>query len=658
VASLASELELPEITVFPVIRRDEIPAQFKSELTPRGALRPEFERRVRAAVDEASRSHPDIRFTVAGASLAAACFLGEVPVPYAGDLPGGALIHSCEQNPWETAHVLSNGDVVACEALDKIPLGNLFKQSAGEIWRGPAYREFRTRYRAGQVPECRLCPWKRAYLPSPPSSEIVAARGLNAQLLYGWHAPSGETHIWSSQQAAAVLAPVPGSRRLHLNGMLPPGPPNSPNRLTIELNGTLVGEVANPWEEIMPFGLDFDVGANQPGSWLLEFRTTHVCRPSERGAGADRRDLGFALVMMVSKPYAEPERAGQHSAALEPLRRSVQASDIWGMRMRRGARRAERGQSSETWKPGFSIIIPEWDNVEELTACLASVREAARPWDEPLEVVVVVNGSPRSDYRALRIVHPQVRWRFYGRPLGFGGAIRAGLGAVRHDWVYLLNSDAALEPSALRALAQFRSAETFSVASQIVLKDRTRFRDETNWTALLLESGLAAIHDWIPEGDAPVPNFYGGGGASLFRACLLRKLLDSSAYDPFYWEDVEWGWRARKLGYVSWFCPASIACHTRRSTIARHYSAEAVERIVRRNGLLFQLRNFTTAGSMERVMEEIAGAPEEVAAHFLAPATRWKIARGRWWNHLAPLTDEEVFARWRGSLAFRGCEPR
>jgi len=63
------------------------------------------------------------------------------------------------------------------------------------------------------------------------------------------------------------------------------------------------------------------------------------------------------------------------------------------------------------------------------------------------------------------------------------------------------------------------------------------------------------------------------------------------------------------------------------------------------------LRNFTTAGSLERVLEEIASAPQTVGEHFLAPATRWKIARGRWWNHLAPLGDEEVFARWNNSVS-------
>ena len=651
VASLASELALNDITIFPVMRRDEIPARFASELTPGGARRPEFEKRLAAVVSGTAQSYPEIRVTVSNEWLTAVDGrLGEFPIPYPRELPEGALIHSCEQNPWETAHVLSNGDVVACEVLDGIPLGNLFEQSIDEIWHGPLYRSFRERYRRGEVSECRTCAWKRAHLPGPRASEIIAARGLSAQLLYGWHAPSGEDHIWSSQQAAAVLAPRPGSHVLHLSGMLPPGPPNSPNHLTIRLNGAEIGRVTNPWEEVIPFGLDFEAAANQ-GHWMLEFRTTHMYRPSERGAGTDQRDLGFALVLVVSKAFVDLELAKEQAAALQPLRRFVKTIDVWGCRMRGRRRRAPRAHSDETWKPGLSILIPEWDNAEELTACLASVREVARQWSEPLEVVVVVNGSPESGYQALRKAHPGVRWHFYDRPLGFGGAVRAGLQSVHYDWVYLLNSDVVLDPSALLLLSPLRACGTFSVSSQIVLKDSTRFRDETNWSTLLVESGLATIHDWIPKSDAPVPNFYGGGGASLFRTRLLRKLLDASAYDPFYWEDVEWGWRARKLGYDCSYCPGSIAYHTQRSTIGRHYSAETVERIIRRNGLLFQLRNFTMVGSIERVMEEIARAPEKLGAHFLSPATRWKIGRGRLWNHLAPLTDEEVFALWNNSIS-------
>ena len=82
--------------------------------------------------------------------------------------------------------------------------------------------------------------------------------------------------------------------------------------------------------------------------------------------------------------------------------------------------------------------------------------------------------------------------------------------------MYLLNNDVVLDPGALEALKHCRDNSVFAVASQVVLKDETRFREETNWSALLVEDGLATIHDLIPQSEGTVEGFYAGGGASLF----------------------------------------------------------------------------------------------------------------------------------------------
>ncbi|HEV2446054.1 MAG TPA: SPASM domain-containing protein, partial [Candidatus Sulfopaludibacter sp.] len=647
VAALADELGLPDISIFPVMRRDDIPAPFLTELTPSGTPRPDFEARIARAVEQAHLSHPQIRITVCNEALSGPDRrLGAVPIAYPAELPPGAAIHSCEQNPWETAHVLSNGDVVPCEVLDKTPMGNLLQQPIGTIWHGEPYRRFRQQYRRGEIPECRLCPWKRAYLPSPLAGEIVASRGWNAQLLYGWHEPHGEPHIWSSRQAAAVVRPCPGSRTLHVSGMLPAGPPGSPNQLHVRVNGAPVSSLANPYAEPMPFGLDCPIAPAVAEPWTIEFRTTHI----HRGADGDQRDLGFALRFLVSKELVDAERVRRQARRVEPLIRWARRVDQCGAGLKR-AIRLGRVAAPPPFDSGVSIVIPERDNPAELAECLAAVRAAAVEWEDPLETIVIVNGSPPTQYRHLRAAHPLVRWRFIAEPLGFAAAIAAGLRAARFDWVYLLNSDVALDPQSLAALAPHRAETTFSVASQIRLKDQTRFRDETNWSTLFVEAGLATIHDWIPRSREPVPTFYAGGGASLFQKRLLRRVLDASVYAPFYWEDVEWGWRARKLGYDCLFCPSSLAHHTQRATISRCYPAERVQETIERNRLLFQLRNFTSTGSLERVIESIAQLPEPAARFFCAARTRWKIARGRLWNHLAPLTDEEVFARWNRSIS-------
>jgi len=644
VAELASWLGLGAISIFPVIRRDEIPTVFPSELTEAGLHRKEFREKLIRRVQESQRRFPKIAFTLCNPQFTTpAQELGEVPRACPGELPAGGRIHSCEQNPWETVHILSNGDVVPCEVHDRSPLGNLACQTLAEVWNGEAYREFRHQYHTGGLTACRSCPWKSAYIPGRIQSEILADRGLSAQMGYGWHAHTGEAHIWSSQKAAAWIEPRRDSRQLHVNGILPPGPNGQANELAVFCNGTPVGRVLNASEEMLSFGTDFQVPPiSRP--WELEFGTRFVYVPNERGVGPDQRDLGFALRLVSSQPAIDYDVAQRQRAKLRPLLDAIRGVDRLGRAMNTQFRRRGVSGRRSCLPPGVSVVIPEGGNIEELAACLAGLRASTSRWDEALESLVIVNGTAAEHYRELQRLYPEVQWQFHPKALGFGGAIQAGLRKVRHDWVYLLNSDVVLEEEALAAVGRDRDPAIFSIASQIVLKDATRFRDETNLTTLFIEKGLVATHDLIPRSDRTVEHFYAGGGASLFQTRLLRRLLDAAAYHPFYWEDVEWGWRARKLGYRSLFCPASVARHTQRATIARYFSPSEIEAIVQRNQLLFQLRNFTTAGSLDAVADAIARASPEVADHFFHWRTLGVVARGRLWNYVAPASDEEALA--------------
>jgi GT2 family glycosyltransferase/MoaA/NifB/PqqE/SkfB family radical SAM enzyme len=651
VAKLAHAHSIREITLFPVIRRDEIPIQFPLELTATGQFHPEFQRRLQTAVAAARQSFPDISFAIANPAFDSPVkTLGQVPVPFPGPLPDGAQIHTCEQNPWETAHILSNGDVVACEVLDHVPLGNLAAQSMADIWHGEKYRQFRQSYRKGEIPECRTCVWKTAFHPGPLSPDILGSRGRNAQLLHGWHAPSGEAHIWSSQHALAVLAPRPQSHSLRISGTLPPGPAGYPNQLHIGCNGREIGILTNASTELCPFDLDLPASGSGPGPWMVSFQTNHPYRPdlnpSSVNPSADHRDLGFALTLLSSRPvYRKP--APSDDDALTLLHILLRSLDLAGPALGRFFPHREAALVSTDYAPGISVVIPERGNPAELALCLDSVQAAARRLHDELreevDIHVIVNGEPRSTYESLITGFPNALWQFHEQALGFAEAIDAGLAAARFDWVYLLNSDATLEPDAFTAAARLRGPSVFAIASQIFLRDSTVFRDETNLTALLLEDGLATIHDLIPGADTPVDGFYAGGGASLFRTALLRHVLDPAAYSPFYWEDVEWGWRARKLGFRCLFCPGSIAHHSRRSTISRYYSAEDIDQVLQRNRLLFHLRNLTSVVSLRRILEEIRRSPMPVVKHLVSLSTLGKILRGRIWNYRAPRPDAEVF---------------
>jgi GT2 family glycosyltransferase len=243
--------------------------------------------------------------------------------------------------------------------------------------------------------------------------------------------------------------------------------------------------------------------------------------------------------------------------------------------------------------PGLTVLVPERGNAALLGECLRCAERAAASVTDPLQLLVVVNGSPREDYAALQDEHPRVEWIFEKRPLGFTGAVRRGLERARHGWVYLLNNDMFLAPDALEQVLRWRAPSVFAVASQIFFQDASRRREETGWATFRINDGLVEAYHRDPEDQVTVRGApYAGGGASLFQRDLLGRLIaHSRAYAPFYWEDAEWGARAHGLGYDVLFCPLSKATHVHRATVSRFYPEREVDRVFRRNWLIYQMRN-------------------------------------------------------------------
>ena len=247
------------------------------------------------------------------------------------------------------------------------------------------------------------------------------------------------------------------------------------------------------------------------------------------------------------------------------------------------------------WPAGLTVLIPERDAPELLEEALAALAAALAGIDEPVQVIVVANGAPPTRYDAMRTRHPEVEWVVSEAPLGFAGAVERGLAHARHGGTYLLNNDMRLAPDALRALLPWRAPGRFAIASQILQRSADGRREETGFTDWFVDrNGLHLFHALPPATDAgAVPQLCASGGATLFRTALLRRYLPASrAYDPFYWEDAEWGLRAWRDGHEVLHCPASQATHRHRATTARFYDASETKE--QRHGRLISTANLPT----------------------------------------------------------------
>lgn len=334
-----------------------------------------------------------------------------------------------------------------------------------------------------------------------------------------------------------------------------------------------------------------------------------------------------------------------HQTSLLWLYRALKLSDWLGRRLQF----LRKPPEPRPFQPGLSVLIPERANPLLLRECLASVDAACRQVAEPCQVIVVVNGSARSLYEQLLREHPQVRWIFSPEPLWYGGAVRRGLRAAHYDWVYLLNNDMVLDPSAFSSLLPWRSPRVFGIASQIYFRDPQRRREETGWTVCHQRDGMIEIRDDVAGDDCTVRGtFYPGGGASLFRRDLLAHMAKhTSVYAPFYWEDVEWGTCAWRLGYESLYCPFSKAWHWHRQTNLKFFSGSEIDRILNRNRFIYHLRNGPPAASLEEFQALLAKPDEASLAEILTHRRILEIVTGRLRNCSCWFSDPPLENTWQ-----------
>ncbi len=296
VAQYALQVGAAEIFIHPVIGRHPLPHDFSRELSA-NRLQESFKSNLRDAVASARAAAPGVPITILNPDVDPDPQLGYSPAYFAPPLPSGARIHTCDQSPFESVHILANRDVVICEVLDEVPLGNLGEHSLREIWDGERYREFRKKYVMAEISECCSCVWKMAYLPAPWKSAIGAADGRSPQLLRGWYLGGRETVIWSKGRSLLALRGAFQSRRVRVVGILPPALGRKANTLRVSCNKLLLGNITNPGDSVLGFDRTFRLSA-RGGTFIFEFVTEHTFRPATWSINTDQRDLGFALERM------------------------------------------------------------------------------------------------------------------------------------------------------------------------------------------------------------------------------------------------------------------------------------------------------------------------------------------------------------------------
>ena len=222
--------------------------------------------------------------------------------------------------------------------------------------------------------------------------------------------------------------------------------------------------------------------------------------------------------------------------------------------------------------PKVSIIVLNWNGLDDTIECLESLRDVTYP---NYKFIVVDNGSAGDDVRILRerfgeCAHTIANDRNYGFAEGNNIGMRYALDSFDPAYLLLLNNDTVIAPDSLDELVKVAESDsTIGIVGPKIYYYDFEGRKDVIWAA---GGKVYKWRRWIYKGigwkDEDLPKYQNitdvdwvSGAAMMIKTAVIGQL---SLLDPHYFfgdEDVDYGIRARKRGFRVVYVPAARVWH-------------------------------------------------------------------------------------------------
>ena len=244
---------------------------------------------------------------------------------------------------------------------------------------------------------------------------------------------------------------------------------------------------------------------------------------------------------------------------------------------------------------GLSVVIPTWNGrallAEFLPSVIAAVGRYAGTTGASVEILVVDDGGT-DDTRewmttAMSTSPVPIRLVTLAANRGFAAACNAGARAAAYSRMLLLNNDLSIEEDSIAPHVAALDVGPFAVHCRT--KDFATGDDVGTGKVGGFSRGFLRVHrSYAPLEHArrPLPSIFPNGGATLFdRGRFLELGGFDELFAPFYFEDVELGYRAWKRGWTVAYEPRAVVRHRFSSTIGS-FGRSKIQAVSQRNRLL------------------------------------------------------------------------
>ncbi len=269
------------------------------------------------------------------------------------------------------------------------------------------------------------------------------------------------------------------------------------------------------------------------------------------------------------------------------------------------------------------VIVPVFNAVNELNACLASLHRNTPP---DAEVILIDDASDEASvrpvlHRWLGDAGPSWRLETQARNIGFVGTVNHGMAITDGD-VVLLNSDTVVTPGWLQGLQHCLASD----AAIATVTPWTNNGEIVSLPAFCRSNPLPANADEVARiirvtGTAAYPEIPTAVGfcMAISRAALNQLgLFDQELFGLGYGEENDFCMRAREAGWKNVLCDSVYVGHVGGSSFAPRGlgpDAGSMKKLLSRHPAYLELiQDFIAADPLSSRRDELVSALRQAAA--------------------------------------------
>lgn len=217
----------------------------------------------------------------------------------------------------------------------------------------------------------------------------------------------------------------------------------------------------------------------------------------------------------------------------------------------------------------LSVVIPNYNGALMLSSCIEHVIFAIEKAQiKTFEIIVSDDASTDNSKTVCLNINTKLQFLDYAHNTGFSGNVNRGINASKYNWILILNTDVFLDVSYLLECQKAIKHKGIACYTGSVYNSNQ---------ATLCDAAKAPKHKFgkitttlnlYSKPHAYLPSFFCSGSNLLIHKEIINICgALHEGFNPYYYEDAEWGIRIGRMGYKHWYVAKAACRHLGSATI-------------------------------------------------------------------------------------------